>query len=504
MRMAAWFVFVVLAGQAVEHAAGQHAHFRDVPSVVTSDREFFRELMRRGHCGTVRALMLGDSQEMSPGGSGTVYIARLNYELWLRFGNVPETGYFPMNATTGGVPPAEWMVRQAAVEPNAGGTRLDWAMLLPNTYGAATSTTSGSRANPGQEFGQLVLLQHDAASADPGAELPRFKYFERGDGVDLELYAATNESSGEVRVRVTPAPTPQPGYYYPTTQVLESSMGLEREGPARVVSQVLGPIHTAPSGYTQVEIYGTDTHKLTDILGGRFISRADRRGWSLTSMARSGYNAGSVLEHHALSGAMLAALRPDVVFVSYGSNDTGRGRTPEQFHDLLVPLIQFVREAAGENVAFVLLTETTQFGLSEEEQDALDRYPGATASLALELPRVAAVNSRGLVDARGWNQSTLYDFTTDGVHHNPAGAALKAQVEIAALYDEFVGGDGACAADVNADCGVTIDDLIVYIERWTAGHSLADLDDGSGTGTPDQGVTIEDLVFFLTRYQNGC
>ena len=483
---------------------GQHSHFRDVPSVVTGDREAFQDLMRRGHCGTVRAIMFGDSQEMSPGGSGTVYLARLNYELWLRYGNVPETGYFPMNATTGGVPPAEWMVREAAVEPNAGGTRVTEAMLPPNTWGAATSTTAGSRANPGQEFGQLVLLEHDAASADPGAQLPRFKYFDRGDGVDLEIYAATNESSGEVRVRVTPAPAPQPGYYYPTTQMLESSMGLEREGPGRVVSQVLGPIHFAGSGYVQVEIYGTDTHKLTDILGGRFISRVDRRGWSITCLSRSGYNAGSIVERHPQSGEMLAALRPDVVFVSYGSNDTGRGRTPGQFHDLLGQLIQFVRQSAGEHVAFVLLTETTQFGLSEEEQDALDRYAGATASLAMELPRVAAVNSRGLVEARGWTQATLYDYTTDGVHHNPAGAALKAEVEITALYDEFVGGNGRCIADVNADCGVTIDDLVLYIGRWTEGHRLADLDDGSATGTPDQGVTIEDLVYFLTGYQNGC
>lgn len=32
----------------------------------------------------------------------------------------------------------------------------------------------------------------------------------------------------------------------------------------------------------------------------------------------------------------------------------------------------------------------------------------------------------------------------------------------------------------------------------------ADMDDGSGTGTPDGGVTIEDLLFFLARFQAGC
>ena len=33
---------------------------------------------------------------------------------------------------------------------------------------------------------------------------------------------------------------------------------------------------------------------------------------------------------------------------------------------------------------------------------------------------------------------------------------------------------------------------------------LADLDDGSGTGVPDDGVTIDDLVYFITRFEGGC
>lgn len=33
---------------------------------------------------------------------------------------------------------------------------------------------------------------------------------------------------------------------------------------------------------------------------------------------------------------------------------------------------------------------------------------------------------------------------------------------------------------------------------------VADVDDGSGTGTRDGGVTIEDLVYFLDRFAGGC
>jgi len=33
---------------------------------------------------------------------------------------------------------------------------------------------------------------------------------------------------------------------------------------------------------------------------------------------------------------------------------------------------------------------------------------------------------------------------------------------------------------------------------------VADVDDGTGTGTPDGGVTIDDLLFFLAHFAAGC
>lgn len=38
----------------------------------------------------------------------------------------------------------------------------------------------------------------------------------------------------------------------------------------------------------------------------------------------------------------------------------------------------------------------------------------------------------------------------------------------------------------------------------TGSGCVADVDDGSATGTPDGGVTIEDLLFFLSRFNEGC
>lgn len=68
-----------------------------------------------------------------------------------------------------------------------------------------------------------------------------------------------------------------------------------------------------------------------------------------------------------------------------------------------------------------------------------------------------------------------------------------------------------CIADVDdgtgtgtPDGGVTIDDLLYYLTIFADGSVRADVDDGSGTGTPDGGVTIDDLLYFLTRFADGC
>lgn len=69
----------------------------------------------------------------------------------------------------------------------------------------------------------------------------------------------------------------------------------------------------------------------------------------------------------------------------------------------------------------------------------------------------------------------------------------------------------SCPADLDdgtgtgtPDGGVSIDDLVYFLGVFPAGALGADLDDGTGTGTPDGGVSIEDLIYFLTRFEAGC
>ena len=68
-----------------------------------------------------------------------------------------------------------------------------------------------------------------------------------------------------------------------------------------------------------------------------------------------------------------------------------------------------------------------------------------------------------------------------------------------------------CPADLDdgtgtgtPDGGVDINDLLYFLAQHEAGANAADLDDGTGTGTPDGGVDINDLLFFLAHYEAGC
>ncbi len=70
---------------------------------------------------------------------------------------------------------------------------------------------------------------------------------------------------------------------------------------------------------------------------------------------------------------------------------------------------------------------------------------------------------------------------------------------------------GGCPADLDdgsgtgtPDGGIDINDLLFFLASYEAGDVAADLDDGSGAGTPDGGVDINDLLFFLGHYEAGC
>lgn len=102
--------------------------------------------------------------------------------------------------------------------------------------------------------------------------------------------------------------------------------------------------------------------------------------------------------------------------------------------------------------------------------------------------------------------SSIYQVSLTNGNGMPLGSTVAFFIEDLALLPA-----PDCVADVDngsgtgvRDGGVTIDDLLYYLDLFEQGVPCADVDDGSNTGTRDGGVTIDDLLYFLTRFEAGC
>ncbi len=419
--------------------AQTYLRFDQVPYISTQSPGVFQALFAGAHTGTVRAIMLGDSQETSPWGQGVRYMPRLNFEFYRHYGNAPETGLFSAWGSTGGVPPADWLVRLSAAGPGPTPGRVPAWALPPNFSSAVCSTTSGSNVNNNEIYGCLLMLQHDAADTDPAAGLSTgTEYFKRGSAVYLDVYAATNASSGEVVCRLTPSPSHVPSYYRPTLSTQTSSLGLEDPVPAFKRFR-FGPLSFGGQPYMQVELSGSDPTKLTDLIAADFVGTLDPSGWSIASMAAGGYRAHDFLGNHPGALDLIQVYAPNVALIAYGANDGGQGFTAQQFHDNLTTLITAIRDRLGPGFPVILLSDPWR-ALDPRYVEDYDRFPGVAYAISQELPAVCALNGRRLTDDAGWNAATQSVYLSDSVHYSAAGAALKAQLESQALFAAFDSG----------------------------------------------------------------
>jgi hypothetical protein len=114
-------------------------------------------------------------------------------------------------------------------------------------------------------------------------------------------------------------------------------------------------------------------------------------------------------------------------------------------------------------------------------------------------------------DMMGWVPRTfefvsptpLLTLRLESLNPEDAGAAVDCL--------EIVPIGRTCIADVDdgsgsgtPDGGVGVEDLLYYLGLFDAGAAAADVDDGTGTGQPDGGVGIEDLLYYLVRFDAGC
>lgn len=68
-----------------------------------------------------------------------------------------------------------------------------------------------------------------------------------------------------------------------------------------------------------------------------------------------------------------------------------------------------------------------------------------------------------------------------------------------------------CVADFDNGSGnglpddaVTIDDLLFFLSQFELGNPIADIESTFNDGIPDQAITIDDLLAFLIHFEAGC
>jgi hypothetical protein len=439
---------LVLAGlaaislQCPSVSIGQQAFpmFGEVDFFYSQDPQRFRNLWLAAQSQTVRLAVLGDSQEASPISHGFQYIPLLNYEMWKRFGNSPETpieGCFFYGG--GGVPPGNWLVSGRCATPGPAQTRLAPAQILLSVRARAFSTLNSATNITGGNRGQLTMLQQDAIDVDQSTGIPTDRsYFNTSGVVKARIFAATNPSSGEVAYQARPNATHTPSYSVPVTTTGTLNLGLESASFA-VKSGETSALDFGGKRYLALEVFGTSDSQLTDIVGLRFFNETHPQGAVVDSFSLGGYSASWFLRDQTDAGAMFRALGFHAVVVHYGANTNGRS-TPEQFKADISQVISRVRAWAGDpEFPVILIADVYQSRLTLEQLVDYDQYVGAQLAIAQADSSVLIINARRLTENLGWNATSgqADRFLEDGVHYTPLGAKVLATAVVAAMMGEI-------------------------------------------------------------------
>ncbi len=410
--------------------------FDQVEHSYTKSAALFSGLWTQARTRTVRIALLGDSQETSPEGRGDVYVPRLQYEAWRRYRNVPETVVAGYHSYGGGAPFGDWLLRGAAASPGASPTRITAESLLPGIRAAAHAAPAEPRSVNGQWFGQLMILEPDARSVNPAAEIPTTtQYICTQGSVRAEIFAATHPQSGGILYKARPSDSVPS---YDATATIEETAPISLADATFIVkSFTTVPLPLNGQRHLQLELLGSSTSTLTDIIGARFKSDQCPHGIVIQDLSAGGLSTKEFLSAHRAALLLFRAMGFDAAILHFGANDIGEGATAEMFRTDTERLIMRIRSWANDpNFPVILMSDPYRGGLSPAMEAEYARYPGVLRAIADADPAVLAINSRRLMDERGWKAdqpNRLAELLLDDVHYTPRGAIELAEAEMRTL-----------------------------------------------------------------------
>ncbi|MFO0873370.1 MAG: hypothetical protein U0575_05305 [Phycisphaerales bacterium] len=478
-----------LAALLAAPAAAQFTGYLDTPRVFTTDPDRFAALLDQGHTDILRIALLGDSQETSPGGAGSVYIPNINYRLFEHYGHAGESILMSNTNVGGGSPAADWLWANGIAPPNGVWPSIPPSSILPSIAVLAHRAKSAST----QWYGSLSQLVYDGSlTYDP--LLPIQPYFNVGCTVQAEVFAATKPASGEIQWRSLPSPTAGTNYFDPPTGSGTLVLGLS-DPTLAIKSGLTPPLVFNGLPYMQVEVWGTSLVDSTDIIGLRFVDANNHRGAVVQSFSHGGYVAGSILAAHANSGPMLKALGVHAAMLHYGVNDAAFGHSAAQFQADVAALIAWLRDAMGDPSFPVIICGDMYFPAAPP---AFDEYPGAMVALAEQDPAIVAINLRRITEEDlGWGPNDT-SFLFDGAHLTFDGQRTLAKV----LVDALLTFAPACPCDLNDDGVIDGADLGLLLGAWGQGGTAGGGCDTIGDFNDDGVVDGTDLGMLLGAWTN--
>jgi lysophospholipase L1-like esterase len=127
----------------------------------------------------------------------------------------------------------------------------------------------------------------------------------------------------------------------------------------------------------------------------------------------------------------------DAAILHFGANDIGQGATAETFRADTERLIARIRTWTRDaDFPVILMSDPYRKGLTTIMEKEYDRYPGAHRAIAAADPHVLVVNSRRLMDEKGWKADRpdrLVELLMDDFHYTPRGAIELAETEMSQL-----------------------------------------------------------------------
>ena len=467
----------------------EYRGYLDVPIVTGEAIHRVRSLLQEGAIDVRRIMLFGDSQEASPGGSGKVYLPRLQRKMHDRFSSVGETRLMGYSAQGSGSPPAGWLSVVSLPSNGPLPTAIDPTRIPP---GLSVRANIHPEVGGAQEHGASFTLVHDGTLTADEFSIPG-TMMDPSHTIVAEVFVFDTPNRGGVAYIERPTNDPLAW----SGETVRGDVDLSPVvGTPEILVGRTAPLSRDGKTYHRIEIIGSDPKRQAEVAGVRFVDLDRHTGITVRSFSIGGYTANRLAGEHAESGPLLRALEPHLAVLQYGANDvleTG----PEGFEARLRSAIDFIRVAMDDPCFPVVLVGDPYRWVPAELQDRQDLYPGVLEVIANSDTSITAINMRRLLEEEyGWSRA-YYPHLIDQVHLTPLAQKLVAdQLSRLLLNDRGHG----CQGDFNSDGVVNAADF---------GRLLAHLGSLSDPPLPcpttgdmnlDGRVTSADLGLFLLRW----